>query len=411
MKMHRKIVFLPWILSLWAAFVLGQKDLPFLDRDKVSEVKTRDLALSSRPRKSSDATRSGLSRTADALSGSSFTTILQNRNEITRGQAWLRFLEQLDAEDFPQIAVDLKSSGMAFYRRYEYRAFLVAWTKYDPNAAIAYAQDGPISFKYEKDILGEWARVDPEGAIRWNEENSSDAESDSRFVAIISGISENDPDRATQLMLQLDNESEQAKACEVIIRALAKDGVEPASSWLGGLEIAEERKVQLSESVASELAKLDPAGAAAWVDSIADSRARSSAIEGLASTWSERDLLGAVAWVNSITGVDRQTAAVKVVQNYAEKDAVEAAVWMDSMVGEAGYEDIVTAFLDTAFKSEPALSLSYVSELRNEKVQYSFYSLILAMWRSDDPQAVEAWINANGIPDLVRTELQKNPAR
>lgn len=156
---------------------------------------------------------------------------------------------------------------------------------------------------------------------------------------------------------------------------------------------------------------MDLAGAAAWVERISDSRAKSSAIKSLASTWSERDLPGAVAWVDSITGVDRKTAAVKVVKNYAGKDAVEAAVWMDSMAGEAGYEDIVTSFIDTAFKSEPELSLPFVSELRDENARLRSYYKILDSWRSDEPQAVEAWINANEIPDLVRTKLQKYPAQ
>lgn len=230
MKMPRKILLLPWVLSLGASFVVGQKVLPLFDREKASEGKTKELTLSSRSRRSSDAPGSGLSRAADELSGLSSVSILQNRNEIVRGQAWLSFLEQLDAQDFSQIADDLKSSGFAYYRQYEYWAFLVAWTRCDPNAAIAFTQGKPTSYNDDWCVLEEWAKVDPEGGIRWNDENSSGVERDSRFVAIVSGISQSDPDRATQIMLQLDNESEKARACQVIIKALAENGVEVASS-------------------------------------------------------------------------------------------------------------------------------------------------------------------------------------
>jgi hypothetical protein len=411
MKIVRKSLFLPWILSLVASFVLGQKLLPTSDREAVSEVEVKNLRFSSRPPRSSDGNGAELSRSAKESLGSSMSNILRNKNVIERGQAWLTFIKQLDTEDFPGVAADLSESGFPYYRITEYRAFLVAWTRRDPIAAMTFVQGRPTSFEDDRCVLAEWTRIDPEGAIRWNQENSSESASNSRVVSIVSGLASSDPYRATEFMLQLGDEKQQKEASEVIIRALAKNGVELASSWLDDLNFGKERKDDLTVFLAGELAKVDPSGTAAWLESVTDFETRSSAIENLASRWSERDLAGAVAWVDSITGTDRTTAAVNVVENYALQDAAEAAVWMESMAGETGYEDIVTAFLNTTSESEPALSLPYVSELSGERLQYSLYYTILARWRSDDPQAAEAWINANEIPDLVRLELQKNSAR
>ena len=371
MKIVRKSLFLPWILSLVASFVLGQKLLPTSDREAVSEVEVKNLRFSSRPPRSSDGNGAELSRSAKESLGSSMSNILRNKNVIERGQAWLTFIKQLDTEDFPRVAADLSESGFPYYRITEYRAFLVAWTRRDPIAAMTFVQGRPTSFEDDRCVLAEWTRIDPEGAIRWNQENSSESASNSRVVSIVSGLASSDPYRATEFMLQLGDEKQQKEASEVIIRALARNGVELASSWLDDLNFGKERKDDLTVFLAGELAKVDSSGTAAWLESVTDFETRSSAIENLASRWSERDLAGAVAWVDSITGTDRTTAAVNVVENYALQDAAEAAVWMESMAGETGYEDIVTAFLNTTSESEPALSLPYVSELSGERLQYS----------------------------------------
>lgn len=412
-KIQRNVTISLWLLSLVGAFVFGGKNASSQDKKAVTDDQLGNIVLStqargtlgnrgSRNRDSTSSVRGG------KYNGPTITEIIQQNDEFSRLKNLLTLIDQLEIEDFAQVFDDLRGSDLLYDRRSEYELFLNAWASIDPVSALDLALVNPTLMNEDQIILQVWTRDDPDGAIAWNEQNSSEEKVDQRSYTIVRVLAKTDPGRAAQIMAGMKDPSAISSAFIVISPLIATKGFEAASSWFGDVSPKPMVKELFARELTTELAKIDPKKTAEWVRSLSDNLFRLDAAGELASFWSKRDLPNTLAWIDTIEGPDRIAAAGDVLDTYAKKDAFEAANFIKSMAGEPGYESVLSKFISATRRSEPALAASQIAQFSDKKSQSAFYRFVLGEWLSSDPQAAEAWINSNEFPDEIRNQLSGN---
>ena len=408
-----------WLASLVAAFVIGGK-INSSTNDKTSSSDSHNGSRSAHRQagtsSSSPSTRrKNTGGRLGSLSTSSsrdldITDIAKNDDPIARANDLLRLINRLGADDFAQVVADFRELGITRERMSEYGMLLHAWAKVDPLGALDFAEENTGSPYARQTILASWAGSDPEGALMWAKNHHEGEGANPWLVGIIRGVVSKDPTRATGIMLDLPYSRERSEALSAIVPHIARQGYDKASLWLDTIT-DEKLKSGSSAYLASALAKQDPAKTAEWVTTLDESEGKSRATREVAEEWSEQDLPGAVAWTNTLAGADKVNAAREIIGEYAREDAVQAAIWLQSVSNEPGYEKVVESYIWNTARGNPEMSLAKVPEIQNPQSQEKYYQRILSRWRVRDAQAADAWMSNNNVTEKLRTKVERDSAK
>ncbi|MGB0775919.1 MAG: hypothetical protein ACPGUY_08735, partial [Akkermansiaceae bacterium] len=330
----------------------------------------------------------------------------KNHDPIARANDLLSLIDGLGPNEFEQVVADFRASGLVRERMSEYAMLLHAWGKADPLAALDYAEKNTGTSFARQTILASWSADNPDAALSWAKSKHEGEGANPWLVGIIQGVATNDPSRATEIMLTLPFSRERGDALSAIIPRIVESGSDEAKAWLA--TISDERlRNGATVRVVSRLANNDPESTATWATSLSDETTRARAVGEVAEQWARKDLDAAVSWTNALNGKEKISAAGEIIGTYAREDAEKAASWLSTLSNEEGYERVQHSFIWNTARRNPAISLSQVASLSDERTQNRYYDRILRNWHENDANAAANWMNANNISDDIRNRVTK----
>lgn len=250
-----------------------------------------------------------------------------------------------------------------------YRQIFTLWSndgKSSPQAA-ATAYNLPIGKDRDlaiQAVVDNWAKSDPASLLNWA---SSLATADSGTLTnAFSEVAtkENQPALAAQYVDDVTDATTRAQAIVTIATAWGITDPMGTLTWLDNTATGDAYDTSVN-NLMSNLAKQDPAQAAALVGNITEPGVQAAAIINTAGAWGATDPQAALAWVNSLP------AAEAGAQNVALSSTV--ASWA---------------------KNDPAAALAYVQNSPDASIYLSAAPVIAGSLSQSDPQAALNWTNS-----------------
>lgn len=223
---------------------------------------------------------------------------------------------------------------------------LRSWTRSDPGAAIAWAQEnkakddseggtdgqrgGPPGFSISpmSFVLSQLARTDLDKTLSVAAGETFDRRS--RTLDTIAGelVSQRGIEGARNALEGMASGSLRDGLTTQLAARFAEQDPKAATDWASALPEGEPKSRALAEAV-GEWAKKDPAAAGAFMAKLPATPENDRSREQYANAVAEKDPQGALAWANSITDSERQQrAVVDVARTWMRQDATAAKAWV-----------------------------------------------------------------------------------
>ncbi|MCU0795226.1 MAG: hypothetical protein MUF31_04740 [Akkermansiaceae bacterium] len=331
--------------------------------------------------------------------------IMDGLDPLARTQAWLDFINSLDATEFEGVVARFREEGLTQENMAEYALLLTAWAKVDALAALDYAKANTGNSFARNTILTAWAQTDPQGAIAWARQNHEGEGANPWMVGVIRGLVASDPALATQLMMEMPRSRERGDALVAILPKMLEQGTDAAKGWVGS--IADESLRDGAVRMLSEqLARKDPADAAEWLTSMGGEAAQRG-LDDIVSSWASTDRDAAVAYFDRLPQGEARSNALRGLTNQLALDDPQAAAqFLDQHSGDAN-DRVYQQFVWHSFGSDPALAANYISRISNERERDGMYRRMLDGWLRRDFDAATQWMSSADLPENVVNRMNE----
>lgn len=331
--------------------------------------------------------------------------IVRGENALDRSRSLLAWIDSLAPDEF-QSAVDrFRSLGLTEARMGEYAMLLTAWAEIDPTAALAYTTENTGGSMATSTVLAAWAGRDPESAIAWAKANHEGDEANPYMVGIIRSLAENDPTRATQLLEELPYSGERGEALAAMMSHVLKLGPEAAKGWVASLS-DERLRDGATGRFAEEMAKNDPAGAAAWL--LANlGESSTTKVDEVFAEWAKADKGAAMSSFQNLPAGDARSRALRgLITVEARNDPQAAANLLNSNPADVD-DRMVMHFVWNSFGKAPDVAANQIGLIADAEMQNRMYSRTLDSWLDRDQAAAQRWINSANLPEPVLKSLAR----
>jgi hypothetical protein len=347
-------------------------------------------------------------RTATESSAERLTrldAIIRGENPLDRNRALLAYIDQLGPGDFEEAVTRFRDLGITESRMGEYTLLLSAWAKTDPLAALAYAKENTGSPFATNTILTTWASSDPDAAIRWAETNHQGDGANPYMAGIIRSLAATDPARATQLLTAMPRSQERGQALEAMMPHLLAQGSGATRAWIEGITDEALRNGAMMR-VAGQLAATDPAGTVSWLLSN-PGEATQRRMDDVYSTWARNDEQAALTSLASLpSGENRSNALRGIVASVATRNPQAAVSLLDRYPNDVN-DGIVQNVIWHSLGNDPAVAVNQIPRIADERQRNQMYRRTLETWLQRDPNAANAWMRANPLPQPVLDQLNR----
>ena len=292
-----------------------------------------------------------------------------------------------------------------------------SWFETDPAAALSAVAslDASLAGTRKSRLLNRWARQDPGAALEWAIAQPAPGQRDPlRLVAALVAVhspremfdlavtlkparrdmvaemvlhawAQTDPVAALDALAGMDNAQLRKTVGVSIVRAWTNDDPGAAFEWVRAHEPSPVRNLMLSTALRN-LGKSDPLRALSFADNL-DDTIRSAAIEWVLDVWGRVDPHGAAAWLDS--SADTTPAAVTTVLGHYAKADVEAAFeWLRNQPVQAqrdAFPALVRQLL--AATDSPDSAMRLIDRIRDSRAKQMAGVQLIAIWIDSDPQA------------------------
>ena len=331
--------------------------------------------------------------------------IMDGSDPLARTQAWLDFINSLDADEFESVVARFREEGLTQENMAEYALLLTAWAKMNPLAALDYAKANTGNSFARNTILTAWAQTDPQEAIAWARQNHEGDDANPWMVGVIRGLVPSDPALATQLMLEMPRSRERGDALAAVLPKIIAQGSDVAKNWVSSItdESLRDGAVRM---LTGELAKTDPGGAAEWLTSMGGEAAQRE-LDDVISTWAGTDRSAAEAYFRQLpAGQARSNALRGLTNQLALSDPSAAARFLEQHAGDAN-DRVYQQFVWHSFGSDPALAANYIGRITDEGERDGTYRRMLDGWLRRDFEAATEWMSNNDLPENVVNRMNE----
>jgi hypothetical protein len=189
-------------------------------------------------------------------------------------------------------------------------------------------------------------------------------------------------------------------ATNVVLSTWGTKDPTAARSWVDSLPNGSFRSAAKA-SLASQLAKGDPQGTAAWL--LADSGDKvNSKLDNVFHTWAKQDQAGALNAYSALPpGPARDSALRGIAEATAAKDPTAAATLLDAHPTDVS-DKTIKAYAWEAYKTDPALGATALAGMTDPKKQTKAYKKMLGTWVAEAPTPAMTWIQANQLPPPIK---------
>ena len=312
------------------------------------------------------------------------------RNEALR-TGGLQAFALADPQRALQVAGSVPGELGAMMRR----TALMGLARDDPLAAISLAETLPTSERETmlSVVATSYGRTDPEAALAWAQ--SLNPPSPNAVGNVLAGLARVDPDRAIDLLFEsLDVMNQRAPGA---LMSIAQNGSLDAEHMakLADRLLAAPGRAQSLQMLAQTWAQRQPQDAARWLLARGAAAPR-SALGQAAMQLARVDPAAAIAYVDSVPPDLRATWISAVADGYAQNDARSAASWIAQHRGQPGYDAALAAIAARTAQSDPAAAARLFDSINVAEAPDAPQTAarIAAEWARRDHRAAAGWAAA-----------------
>jgi len=314
---------------------------------------------------------------------------------VERMTALMEALQRMDASNVGEVVAAFEEHTEPNRRFSELRLLLFAWAEFDPQGAIEWADK--LNGWEERTAIGavleRWASNDLDASLTWAREKFK-GDDNPYLVGIVGGLSRSNPDRATELMLEMPYGRNRGRAASTLLDAYWKKGEGDAMEWA---ERMEEGSIKdfVSSQLAEKIAREDVGRSAQWAESLADGRAKSRAVGMVAYQWGRQDPALAAQWIDGMGENDARFAGMEgLVKVWVDRDAAATAEWLNRYDSSEGKDAAVEIFVNAIKREDPASAMQWAESMTDQDEREEAMEEVERIWRRGDPETYQNWKQA-----------------
>jgi hypothetical protein len=239
------------------------------------------------------------------------------------------------------------------------------------------------------------AQADPEGAMRWLQEQSSGSERLRGMLEVVAIWAAEDSESA---LLWLESNAQGLARLETLnsgVELWAEKDPDAAAAWIDGMA-NDGSKITAAKSLASTWVKRSPSEASQWVTGLPSGVIRTEAARALANTWVEDDPEAASIWaLGEAEFHGNSDLLIETIQTFTRQSPAEAETFLRQMTEAYDEPAVLTGHVSARAEADPASAAAWFDQLSLDDPLYSpeFANPILYAWTETDSVAASAWLS------------------
>ena len=298
------------------------------------------------------------------------------------------------AETDPKGALE-QSRQMGFPEMFMARAGAVSgWAASNPEGLAREYTSNPDDFRMGPGgrgsgdtvsmIAGEWAKQNPEAALKWAR-TLEGREAGEAISGIFNEMAQQDPEAALRMATSLSGE-ERGDAYESIAESWAISDYAAADKWINSL--SGEEKSEARFAAVESLANVSPAQAAQETNKLPEGEERDDLVAEVSREWARQDAPAAFDWLTE-SGSDGavEEGIGRVVGALAREDPERVLEYIDSQSAGEVRDNAVQGYVYGSRDAPPAETIRLAETISGEESRQRAVTRVAYEWAREDPQA------------------------
>ena len=308
---------------------------------------------------------------SELASVASFRRSLEDADWLTRSHRFNSFLVGLNPENLPD-ALEALEPQLAWLSNEEFRAFMLAWSRFDPGGAFEHAQSWPaqIHRKAGGAAMYAWGFRNPLEAMR--ELNAVENPGLQEFwgTRLLAGwIHGEYRDSAFEYIAALPEGPARRSYLVTLAWEISKESPEAVMRWAEGVPDDPPRfKQAVVLTATSALAGVDAPLTARWLRGQLDRDYADDALLIVASSWAMSDPPAAMSWLTGLPAGNQRTAAVGAgFSDWFRHSPENAQRWLQSSSPALAVDPAVRFMVEQTRDEKPAASRKWAARIAGEQ--------------------------------------------
>lgn len=251
------------------------------------------------------------------------------------------------------------------------------------DAAAIADRDSRLGELYR--LTEDWARQDPQSAIRAIETLARRGERDQLIQVALNAWAARDSRAALEWIQARPPSLQRTQLLANAFTSLAIREPVAALEKVNQLPAAE--KQQVLPQVLMNWAGVDPIAAAQWVEKQPDTPSSRELTSMIASAYAQRDPEDALRWAASLPSEQGQVLMSQVIQHVSQDDPERASVMVSKMDEGIHRNNAIGAVAQMWAQSDPRAALAWLSRQSDTDATPDIYGMIFGQWATYDADA------------------------
>jgi hypothetical protein len=330
-------------------------------------------------------------------------------------------LADLNPEEIQQALAEIETTVKEPQQKMMFYSMLLAqWAETDGPAALAFAKDkaqgmGPMGGGITMQVVGTWARQDPEAAWKWwqgvrdGNERTAFGGPEGYLAGIFGGLAASSLDTAFSRLATLQEHEKQSALQGITMNAQTPAGRDALLARAGSLE--PDLRNNLYRNVVGSWMMSDPDGAMKWIDSLpAEDRGGITQQAGTMLMWSD-PARGAELMLKNADEKRLPQTYSQIVTQWASRDPQAAGEWLNKQPAGAQLDQARSSFAFQIAERDPAGAFEWATAITDGNTRESAYQSIYNRLRGKSTERADAALDAAGLPKETAAKIREQAAQ
>jgi hypothetical protein len=352
--------------------------------------------------------------------GAAIRAALAEKEGLDRIARTATVLQHLDPENVVEAAA-VYDRLLNLLDEPDIRPFVIAWTRFDPAAAL----DHTLNWKFpEKQEMGAsaaiegWALRDPIGALQAYDEARARVPSSSEdfLLKLLTGWLHSGEAGLVEYIADLSDYKREIAISRVVGRIMRDGDADAATSWVEAIIQNDAYDMPFKRRVFRRgiriVGRSEPELTAAWAMEHLGEAYAVDAPRIAAGRWAMRDGPAAMQWVRDLPREESHDLAIReAFLTWYRMDRESAVAWLESETLTAFHEPAITYYANDLSKREPEEAIVWCERILDSERQLSCLVPAATQWFQKDPEAAEAWLQQSPLDEEARRAARTPPKK
>jgi hypothetical protein len=341
---------------------------------------------------------------------------LRDRDVLTRTYRIAGAMQDLGERDVDAAVAVLEAQRLGVTEG-EVRLFMLAWCRFDPAGAFAWADawPGPWRSTLVRKAIFAWAFRDPEGAAEAFGAMETAHREELRASLVSGWARSDDKDGLTEFLFSRSAGPERSRFIGVLLAELMQDGPDAITNWAEGVPVdaPNQAKATAFLTAGGALAQNDPSDATALFEAHQQFEYAQPALKTIARRWVDHhEPQELFTWLLSLPASGGRAEAVEAgFTRWWSKAPQDARAWLDAAPPGEALDPAVAVFARELSRTSARRAVEWTERIHDEPLRRRTLTPILRLWSREDPSAARAWMNAQeDLPKELQREFLNPPA-